>query len=577
MQEKMQEKITKISADSPLPELLAPAGSPEALAAALRAGADAVYLGSTQFGARAFAKNFDRPALKQAVEDAHAAGVRVYLTVNTLITDRMMRAAMDLVAYAYEVGVDALIVADWGLAKLCRENYPDFPLHASTQCSGHNADAARWLEGQGFSMMVAARELSADNLRKLTKDSPIPIEVFVHGALCVSASGQCLFSSLVGGRSGNRGECAQPCRMQYNNKSPLSLKDLSLAMHIPELIEIGVASLKIEGRMKSPDYVYRVVSIYRRLLDERRAAAPAEMRALEEAFSRQGFTDGYFVGKTADMNGVRSEADKSATAKAAGSLKQHTNVRKEPLPPIVLPGRMPHAPILPPLPKSPKSVIKPSARFYKPDTIPTEHKLEVVYLPLEKFDGNVANGVLLPPVIPDGELEKVEKALSHAKDAGARHVMVGNVGQIALAKRSGLTIHGDFRLNLQNSYATEVFADFADLLLSPELLLAQMRDIPAKKAAIVYGRVPLMLLEKSCGTTRLSDRMKKNFPVISEGGRELVLNSLPIYMADKQSLLSPVGVGYHYIFTQEGPQEVKVTLSSYDRSLPTKKEVRRMK
>ena len=575
MQEKMKKSCNDLSA--PLPELLAPAGSPEALAAAISAGADAVYLGSTQFGARSFAKNFDRPALKQAVEDAHAKGVRIYLTVNTLITDRMMRAAMDLVSYAYEVGVDALIVADWGLAKLCRENYPDFPIHASTQCSGHNADAAKWLADRGFSIMVAARELSADNLRKLIKDSPIPIEVFVHGALCVSASGQCLFSSLVGGRSGNRGECAQPCRMQYNNKTPLSLKDLSLATHIPELIEMGVASLKIEGRMKSPDYVYRVVSIYRRLLDERRAATPAEMKALEEVFSRQGFTDGYFQGNTDGMNGVRSEADKSATAKAAGSLKQHVPVRKEPPSPIVLPERKPHPPILPPLPKKGKEKVKPSARFYKADTIPAQHNLEVVYLPLEKFDGKVANGVLLPPVIPDGDLEKAEKALARAKEAGARHVLVGNVGQIALANRSGLTVHGDFRLNLQNSYSAEVFADFADLILSPELLLAQMRDIPAKKAAIVYGRVPLMLLEKSCGTTRLTDRMKKNFPVIPEGGRELVLNSLPIYMADKQDLLAPVGAGYHYIFTQEGPQEVKVTLSSYERSLPTKKEVRRMK
>ena len=158
----MQEKSIKSYNLTGLPELLAPAGSPEALAAAIAAGADAVYLGSTQFGARAFAKNFDRPALRQAVEDAHAAGVRVYLTVNTLITDRQMRAAMDLVSYAYEVGVDALIVADWGLAKLCRENYPDFPLHASTQCSGHNSHAAKWLAEHGFSVMVAARELSAD-------------------------------------------------------------------------------------------------------------------------------------------------------------------------------------------------------------------------------------------------------------------------------------------------------------------------------------------------------------------------------------------------------------------------------
>lgn len=573
----MQEKMKKSCSLNQLPELLAPAGSPEALTAAIAAGADAVYLGSTQFGARAFAKNFDRPALKLAVEEAHATGVRIYLTINTLITDRQMRAAMDLVAYAYEVGVDALIVADWGLAKLCRENYPDFPLHASTQCSGHNSQAAKWLAEQGFSVMVAARELSADNLRRLIRNSPIPIEVFVHGALCVSASGQCLFSSLVGGRSGNRGECAQPCRMQYNNKTPLSLKDLSLAAHIPELIDMGVSSLKIEGRMKSPDYVYRVTSIYRRLLDERRAAAPTEIAALEEVFSRQGFTDGYFAGDTSQMNGVRSEADKSATLRASHSLKQHTPVRKEPLPPIVVPPRSPHPPILPPLPPKPKSIVKPSARFYKPDTIPAEHRLDIVYLPLEKFDGKTANGVLLPPVIPDGELETAERALSRAVQNGARHVMIGNVGQLALAKASGLAVHGDWRLNLQNSYAAEVFADLEDLILSPELLLAQMRDIPAKKAAIVYGRVPLMLLEKSCGTTRLTDRMKKSFPVIPEGGRELVLNSLPVYMADKQSLLTPIGVGYHFIFTQEGPQEVKVTLSSYERSLPTKKEVRRMK
>ena len=573
----MQEKTIKSYNRTDLPELLAPAGSPEALAAAISAGADAVYLGSTQFGARAYAKNFDRPALKQAVEDAHAAGVRVYLTVNTLITDRQMRSAMDLVAYAYEVGVDALIVADWGLAKLCRENYPDFPLHASTQCSGHNAEAAKWLSERGFSIMVAARELSADNLRRLIQESPIPIEVFVHGALCVSASGQCLFSSIVGGRSGNRGECAQPCRMQYNNKTPLSLKDLSLATHIPELIDMGVASLKIEGRMKSPDYVYRVTSIYRRLLDERRAATPAEMKALEAVFSRQGFTDGYFVGNTSQMNGVRSEADKSATLKASQTIGQRASVRKEPLTPIVLPERTPHAPILPPLPQRPKGFPKPSARFYKPDTIPAEHSLEIVYLPLERFDGRVANGVLLPPVIPDGELESVEAALTRAARSGARHVMVGNVGQIALARRSGLTLHGDFRLNLQNSYAAEVFDDLEDLLLSPELLLAQMRDIPAKKSAVVYGRLPLMLLEKPCGATRLTDRMKKDFPVITEGGRELVLNALPIYMADKQALLKPAGVGYHYIFTKEGPQEVKVTLSSYERSLPTKKEVRRMK
>lgn len=571
----MQTKMIKNQTNFSLPELLAPAGSPEALEAAIKAGADAVYLGSTQFGARAYAKNFDRPALAKAVEDAHNAGVRVYLTLNTLITDRQMKAALDLAAYAYEVGVDALIVADWGLAKLVRENFPDFPLHASTQCSGHNVPAAEWLKEQGFSLMVAARELSYDNLRILCQNSPLPIEVFVHGALCVSQSGQCLFSSLVGGRSGNRGECAQPCRMQYNNRTPLSLKDLSLARHIPALIELGVASLKIEGRMKSPDYVYRVVSIFRKLLDERRAATPAEMAALEQIFSRQGFTDGYFTDNHANMNGVRSEADKSATAKAGQYSGKNVSLATRS--PLEAPPRVPRSPVLSPLPPKNKKIPSPSARFYKPDTIPAEHDLAIVYLPLDRFDGRKANGVLLPPVIPDREMAMTAEALARAKANGATHVLVSNIGQIALAKESGLTIHGDFRLNLQNSYAAGVFSEMEDLLLSPELLLPQMRDIPARKGALVYGRVPLMTLEKSCGTTQLIDRMKKAFPVIREGGRELVLNSLPIYMADKQELLSPVGIGYHYVFTTEGPQEVKNVLSSYARSLPTKKEVRRMK
>lgn len=573
--QEMHEKMMKNHTNPPLPELLAPAGSPEALTAAIDAGADAVYLGSTQFGARAYAKNFDRPALAKAVEDAHLAGVRVYLTLNTLITDRQMKAAMDLAAYAYEIGIDALIVADWGLAKLIHENYPDFPLHASTQCSGHNASAAEWLKEQGFSLMVAARELSHENLRALCQSSPLPIEVFVHGALCVSQSGQCLFSSLVGGRSGNRGECAQPCRMQYNNRTPLSLKDLSLAAHIPTLIELGVASLKIEGRMKSPDYVYRVVSIFRRLLDERRAATSAEMAALEQIFSRQGFTDGYFTGDYSKMNGIRSDADKSATAKA--TQQPSKGVKHSPRSPIEAPLRAPHSPVLPPLPPKKKVSPSPTARFYKPDTIPDEHDLSIVYLPLDRFDGRKANGVLLPPVIPDTEMARVAHALAKAKSMGAVHLLVTNIGQLALARESGLVIHGDFRLNLQNSYSAMVFHEMEDLLLSPELLLPQMRDIPANKSAIVYGRVPLMTLEKSCGTTQLVDRMKKAFPVIREGGRELVLNSLPIYMADKQSLLAPIGIGYHYVFTTEGPQEVKNVLSSYARSLPTKKEVRRMK
>lgn len=295
-----------------LPELLAPAGDLECLYAAVAAGADAIYVGGKRFGARAFAKNFDIDELSGAVEYCHLHGVRLYVTLNTLIEDKEMADAISYAAELYRIGVDALIVADLGVASAIRRLIPDFELHASTQMSVHNALGADAAARLGVSRVVLARELSLADMTSATENSRPETEVFLHGALCVCHSGQCLFSSLVGGRSGNRGECAQPCRLPYNNgKYPLSLKDLCLAEHIPELIKSGVASLKIEGRMKSPTYVYTVTSIYRRLLDENRPANAAESETLRRAFSRDGFTDGYFVGNTASgMTGIRTKEDK---------------------------------------------------------------------------------------------------------------------------------------------------------------------------------------------------------------------------------------------------------------------------
>lgn len=196
-----------------------------------------------------------------------------------------MREAAEFAFFLYEAGIDALILTDLGLASLLRRELPNLPLHASTQLSGHNADAAAFFSARGFSRMVCARELSGADLRRLCEASPIGIECFVHGALCVSHSGQCLLSAVMGGRSGNRGECAGPCRLPYNGRYPLSLKDLCLAGHLSELRRAGVCSLKIEGRMKSPAYVASTVSVYRRLLDEDRDAAPEEIaRALPGCF-----------------------------------------------------------------------------------------------------------------------------------------------------------------------------------------------------------------------------------------------------------------------------------------------------
>lgn len=301
-----------------LPELLAPAGDMECLYAAVEAGADAIYVGGRAFGARAYAKNFDKEELFSAVEYCHLHGVKLYVTVNTLVYNREMRELSDFVADIWESGADAVITADLGVIDEIKRRVPDLAVHASTQMSVHNTDGAEAAFRLGCERVVLARELSFENIKAVTEKSSAETEVFLHGALCVSHSGQCLFSSLVGGRSGNRGECAQPCRLPYCNKYPLSLSDLSLADHIPELIESGTASLKIEGRMKSPEYVYTVTSIYRKLLDERRCASRAEKDALRRIFSRGDFTDGYFVGnKFSKMTGVRSDKDKESTKEIA--------------------------------------------------------------------------------------------------------------------------------------------------------------------------------------------------------------------------------------------------------------------
>ncbi len=566
----------------PLPELLAPAGSPQALDAAIRAGADAVYLGSTLFNARMSAKNFPRPVLADAIDRAHAAGVRIYVTLNTTVLDRQMKDALELTDFLYHAGADALIISDLGLAGEIHRIFPDFPLHASTQCSGHNVGAAKFLADRGFSLMVCARECSERDIRALVKQSPIPIEVFVHGALCVSASGQCLMSSFIGGRSGNRGECAQPCRMPYRGGYPLSLKDNCLAGHIRTLIDLGVASLKIEGRMKSPDYVAGVVSVYRRLLDERRDATPGEIAKMAGLFSREGFTDGYFTHSFAGMNGIRRESDKDATAHAAGQTFPAYTGRREPILPPERQGKLPNPlPIWGKTGKNPGKSGKPvrSARFYKPETVPEDHPFDIVYLPLDRCDPKRANGVLLPPVVMPAEREAVRAAMAAARDKGVIHVLVPNIGLIEDARELGFTLHGDFRLNITNSADAALYGElFEDFLLSPELTVPQCRDIGGNIGLIVYGRLPLMLLEKPCGQNPLADRRSVSFPVLREGGREIVVNSVPVYMADKQDQLAAVGrFNPHMIFTVEGAQEVRYILSNYQKGLPTKKEIRRIR
>ncbi len=668
-----------------IPELLCPAGSPEALDAAIEGGADAVYLGGQAFNARMNAKNFGGDALRSAVLRAHRFGVKVYLTLNTLVTDRELPAFVEAAREAQEAGVDALIVADLGGAAAIHRALPDLELHASTQMSAHNAAAGIELQRLGFSRMVIARETSEEDIKAIVAKSPIEIEMFIHGALCVSHSGQCLFSSLVGGRSGNRGECAQPCRLPYScdtckkskNAYPLSLKDLSLAAHVPALIASGVSSLKIEGRMKSPEYVRDTARIWRRLLDESRAATPAEMRQLADAFSRGGFTDGYYQGQIdRSMLGIRSEADKSVSRAqipfegltkklaltASAILQKETPITltlsdkthtvtvtgENPMPAINAPmseesarkslskfggtvyeltdldialdeglmvpvsqlndlrrralaaleaAAMPHASTIQASysrknPTGKRGTTR-SASFTSPAQITREAQafFDRIYLPLAHFSQK-ANGVILPPVLFDSELPEATELLQKAVQNGAKYALCGNLGHIALAKKMGLIPVGDYRLNLANRESACAAEDLGidSMILSPELTLPQIRDIGGDTAVIVYGRIPLMMLEKciireladckTCdkGAVLLRDRRGFIFPVLREWKhRNVIYNSLPTGMSDREEALLRAGVtARHFLFSIETASEVDEVIRAYRTHKPLKENVRRI-
>ena len=670
--EKTRDSLPPITENTGLPELLVPCGSEEAVHAAAESGADAVYCGGKILNARMNAKNFDDDALKRTVTYCRRVGVKVYVTLNTLVFDRELRKAAEYAKMLYDIGVDALIVADAGLCMLLREYLPVLELHASTQLSAHNLAATEVLGALGFSRVVLAREMNLADIRYICENSSIETEIFVHGALCVSRSGQCLMSSVVGGRSGNRGECAQPCRLPYNGNYPLSLKDLCLAGHITDLISCGLSCLKIEGRMKSPSYISGVTAIYRRLLDERRNASSAELEKLKNIFSRSGFTDGYFTGVIGNqMLGVRSEHDKAESRHAQTESHVHTtedlhvqndsihaytedrHIQTESIhanaeyrcmqiessqayiedrhtrtcsnqmrsenntiqeknvlaASILTSGILSFSDIISdtaeldetqaikrlsaPFPKQER---RKTARFLFAEQIPefADEYFDVIALPPDEFvrcagkRKSLANAVVFPSVIHDSELKTAKKLLDTANCLGAEYAYVGNLGHINLAREIGFTLLGDFRLNVVNSASPILYGhlgDFKEYILSPELILPQARDIHAVKSMIVYGRLPLMILEKSCGSDRLTDRKGAVFPVFKEmntsgiRSREIVYNSCPVWMADRQKELGAAGIkSYHFVFSDETRREAASVIEAYrdKKAPPTGKTIKRI-
>ncbi len=317
-------------------EILAPAGSMDALIAAVRCGADAVYLGQKSFSARKNSKNFDETSLKEAVLYAHERGVAIHQALNIVVFDHERDELKRCIETALNAGIDAFIVQDMGVVSILRQMAPTVALHASTQMAIHSVNGVKMAEEMGFSRVVLARELSKKEIANIRSHTDLELEVFVHGAHCMSVSGQCYLSAVIGGKSGNRGQCAQPCRLPFStggkNEYALSLKDLSLFPRIEELKALGVQSLKIEGRAKRPEYVAAAVTACRQALN----GEPYDLRRLEAVFSRDGFTSAYFDGNlTKDMFGVRRKEDVLSTE---GALKELSLLyhKEVPLVPLTL-------------------------------------------------------------------------------------------------------------------------------------------------------------------------------------------------------------------------------------------------
>lgn len=675
-------------------ELLSPAGSREALTAAVRSGADAVYLGSGNFNARRSAANFDDEALKEAVDFCHLRGVRVYLTMNTLLGDGELGEAARLAAYASAIGVDAVLVQDLGVAAVVRRVAPDLPLHASTQMTIHSLDGVRAAAGLGMTRVVLSRELSKDQIADICAKSPVEIEVFVHGALCMCYSGQCFFSSAIGGRSGNRGMCAQPCRLQYGwgrqaDRYPLSLKDMSLAVHLNELQDMGVACAKIEGRMKRPEYVAIVTRIYAAALRERCAPTAEELGQLRAAFSRQGFTDGYYQGKTGPaMFGVHekeplpdklfAEARRSydrevplvpvrftasvqpgapvsvtvrdgdahavsvtapapeaalhraitagqlegQLAKTGGTpylcesvqadvaqglsmpLSQVNALRREALdalsaerirpparrtreyvpaprmenrrePPVFTVSCRETSQITPAL-----LALKPASIALDPDAFVRDFSAAARRVRAMQEAG-VAPAVTLPRVLWDRELGACEALLAEIRALGVDTAYAGTLATADAARRSGFTvIRGDFGLGVYNSETLLELKrlGFASAVLSFEQREARIRALSKclDTEMLVYGRFLLMITENCIIKNRtgrcncqnenaLTDRKKARFPVLrAYGCRNEILNSVPLYLADKPESYTRSGLwAARLCFTTETGPECARILARY--------------
>ena len=652
-------------------ELLSPAGNFECLISAVRAGADAVYIGGDRFSARRNAKNFTDEEILKAASFCHLRGVKLYVAVNILVKEGELKDAINYAEFLIKSGVDGIIIQDLGLLHLVRKMSDEIFINASTQMTIASKEAAQVAKKLGANRVVLARELGIDEIRKIKKNTDIELETFVHGALCMGWSGQCLMSSLIGARSGNRGLCAQPCRLNYTllkdgkkvskNIPLLSLKDICLADKLKEID--GVAdSLKIEGRMKSPEYTAAVTTLYKRaILND---IDSGEIDKTLSFFSRGGSSIGYFSGRQFDkMMDYESSHKVSAEKKDAAILKEEdfskrknivmtltANVGekltlfaqsdgfsaeatgdvlekarkdfdssriKQQLEKLgdtvfvaentqINHNQNPHVPvssvnalrrevcmklsrqICDSYKKSVNKTQKPE-KNYRRRTLPKivievstkEQLAQAKYaqnceiITSYELSKQVSSDFILCPAIKkEGENDKI----------ASQKIMVQNLGQIDSTKE----LYGGERLNVTNSYSCKVLSDlgFRRITLSPELNIHEIRAITnntdIETEVIAYGHLPLMVMEncviksqgmcsKQGGTFELLDRKNERFPIACENCRNILLNSVPIYLADKIDDLVSLNVdAIRLKFTIEDAQTTKKVIKAYQDALSGK-------
>lgn len=656
------------------PEILAPAGNMESLISALRSGADAVYIGGKNFSARNNASNFSTDEISEALTMCHKYGAKLYLAVNTIIADNEMQDFCKYIKSTAEMGIDGYIVQDLGAVYIIKKAVPDAVLHVSTQMSVHTAAGTHMLKELGFARVVPARELSAGTLEKICKED-IETEVFVHGALCMSVSGQCYMSAVMGSRSANRGCCGQACRLPFsavgeNDRNALSLKDLSLLNHAEKLMQIGIDSLKIEGRMKRPEYTASTSNELKKALD----GESPDIELLKDIFSRDGFTDGYFTGNRCNMFGIREKENvisakqifpkihelyrseravhkvdfyaeiKSGnpisikavcgdiSAEITGEIPD--NAKKSPvdydylkkqfsklgdtvfyfgnltadiddglfisvgrlnelrrniiekLTENIINRNTPKYTITDYIPKKKTHQNKKSAKNIPLRTfcqtieqaVTACKKSEYVVIPMKIITESLIEKIpaekiiISPPRFIVNEDETTAQ-LRRLKELGLNHILCHTIDTIAIGKKLGFRLHGNFSLNVFNSFSAKYLQNLGveDFIFSIEATSAQFKTLctDISVGAVIYGRLPLMLTrncpiknEIGCNncTGYITDRTARKLPVACSGDYTEILNSDILYMADKISEFSGINFAVVMLYDEDAEQ-TKAVLS----------------